>query len=70
MIGVFYWLCYSDVHVIPRMQLEIPFYLFVLLLGCLLINFGQKGIVNNHEGVGGGPICRKIALRNTWMAPN
>ena len=33
------------------MQLEIPFYLFVLLLGCLLINFGQKGIVNNHEGV-------------------
>ena len=22
------------------------------------------------RGVGGGPISRKIALRNTWMAPN
>ena len=25
--------------------------------------------ITPHEGVGGGPISRKKALRNTWMAP-
>ena len=27
-------------------------------------------LLERYEGVGGGPISRKIALRNTWMAPN
>ena len=52
-----------------------PFKCYVTQMGWGVSDFFWKkryeGVMFNvNEAVGGGPIYRKIALRNTWMAPN